>query len=610
MVKWQDVKKYLIGSSVGIVVLFSALFLLTGFEYEHSGDIVCGETCESYINVTTTYWRICFDSYNGTKYEDETLFKKQTRSRTLHINLDKVDNIIHTEPEVEVDWLVPTYGNKWRPIKNGDCWERRKVNKIKLVGHKEASQTIKWGFDLGDKVNIDPQWIGEGKKKETYTSGSDRICYGSTCTLTLWSGIRNVYEDNIWKRVENARSLKDKGFNIVYLEKDLSFNIIVNDFNVSYMDMDLEFLGDPNDYPTFCQVTDELNAKCDFKLDEKWEEVNETTGEIIKKSQLKFQYKWEMKQGEIIKGDKVKYEYKGNPFNKFTFGGASTTIQLQDANTKNLDDTFVANTQPTADFGPCTFLRLASAPDSPTDFEELTLKFNISSIPDNVLINNASLNLYLSAEGVGAGESISGDVHHIYSFPNFNISNSDWTEGDACSGIGGSCTGNEMCWNERPSDSSEYNLTYESSIAFGESPAITWYGWNITEMINKSYSESNTNISIWVKSRILSGSPDLFGRLTFNSKEHATTSLRPYINITYTEMAPTQCSPTLNEDWEISDNQVCDAVDVTTGTGGIVLISGGNLTLINNANVTTSGINKTDSGGYIVVYPGSQLRKI
>ncbi len=159
--KWQDVKKLLIGGSVvGIVTLFSALFLLTGVSYTHSGDIECGEVCESYINITTTYWRICFDSYDDTKYENETLFKKQTRSRTLHVNLDKVDNIIHTEPEVEVDWLVPTYGNKWRPIKNGDCWDRGKVNKIKLVGHKEATQTVKWSFNVGDEVNIDPNWYG------------------------------------------------------------------------------------------------------------------------------------------------------------------------------------------------------------------------------------------------------------------------------------------------------------------------------------------------------------------------------------------------------------------------------------------------------------------
>lgn len=41
-----------------------------------------------------------------------------------------------------------------------------------------------------------------------------------TYTKILYSGIRNVFEDGIWKRAEDARSLKGKGFEVVYLEKD------------------------------------------------------------------------------------------------------------------------------------------------------------------------------------------------------------------------------------------------------------------------------------------------------------------------------------------------------------------------------------------------------
>ena len=59
--KWQTIALWLtglilIGGTVTYVDLFSGLFELTGVNYTHSGDIVCGETCESYINVTTTYW--------------------------------------------------------------------------------------------------------------------------------------------------------------------------------------------------------------------------------------------------------------------------------------------------------------------------------------------------------------------------------------------------------------------------------------------------------------------------------------------------------------------------------------------------------------------------
>jgi len=169
--KWQTVAAILLalavgsaGGLLGIDSLFASLFQLSGVSEVHSGDQICGSECESFINVTTWYWRICFAGYDETKYEDEVLFKKRTRSRTLHVNLDKVDNIISTSPQVEVDWLVPARGKgNWRPIKDGDCWERSRVNKIKLVGHKEPFETVKWNFNVnedGDLVEIDPLWMG------------------------------------------------------------------------------------------------------------------------------------------------------------------------------------------------------------------------------------------------------------------------------------------------------------------------------------------------------------------------------------------------------------------------------------------------------------------
>ena len=141
--------------------LFGSLFQLEGMNYTFTGDQTCGETCDSYINVTTTYWRVCFDDYTDTKYENETLFKKVSRSRTLHVNLANVDNVVSTSPRVEVDWMVPARGaGNWRPLENGDCWDRGKVNKIKLVGHKDPTQYVKWSFIIGDEVDIDPVWAG------------------------------------------------------------------------------------------------------------------------------------------------------------------------------------------------------------------------------------------------------------------------------------------------------------------------------------------------------------------------------------------------------------------------------------------------------------------
>ena len=163
--RWQQaaVILSLIMVSMGTVTytdIFGVLFQLTGMTTTDSGDsMVVNGVGTAYINVTTSYWRICFAGYDDTKYENETLFKKVSRGRTLHVNLDHVDNVISTEPRIEVDWLVPARGKgNWRDIKDGDCWDRGKTNKIKLVGHN-ITKTVKWSFVTGDLVDIDPYWV-------------------------------------------------------------------------------------------------------------------------------------------------------------------------------------------------------------------------------------------------------------------------------------------------------------------------------------------------------------------------------------------------------------------------------------------------------------------
>ena len=69
-----------------------------------------------------------------------------------------------------------------------------------------------------------------------------------------------------------------------------------------------------------------------------------------------------------------------------------------------------------------------------------------------------------------------------------------------------------------------------------------------------------------------------------------------------------QCNPTLDNDWEISDQQICDGKEVTTGTGKINIISGGTLYLINGANVSTTSLNILSSGDKLFVNYLSRVR--
>jgi len=194
---WQEVSAILLAVLVGTGVitytdLFSGLFELKGMSYVYTEDSYCYRDCEAYINVTTTYWRVCFAHYEDTKYENETLFKKVSRSRTLHINLNNIDNVITTEPRVEVDWLVPARGKgNWRPLKDGDCWDRLKTNKIKLIGHKEPGQTIKWSFKTGEYIDIDPLWIDVSELNTTIKNVT------ITDKITQLDSCRDIYYDEI-----------------------------------------------------------------------------------------------------------------------------------------------------------------------------------------------------------------------------------------------------------------------------------------------------------------------------------------------------------------------------------------------------------------------------
>lgn len=101
-----------------------------------------------------------------------------------------------------------------------------------------------------------------------------------------------------------------------------------------------------------------------------------------------------------------------------------------------------------------------------------------------------------------------------------------------------------------------------------------------------------------------------YTNVTVTLKDSYTVQNYQNVTIILGEVTPsnvTQCNPTLNANWIITDAQVCDNVNIALGTGGIVIQSG-NLTLINKANVTAKGINISASGDRVFINKGSELR--
>jgi len=232
--RWQDVRDlglnlfkkrsrsrtlWIGGSTLSFFSVLLLIGFLTNISVSYTGDIYCAEECISYINITSTYWRVCF----AEDFE-----------------------IVQTDPKVKVEVLVPARGKgNWRPFRPGyDCIDRKTKSRplparFKIIGHKSATETIKWSVD---KFDIDPLWIGKGKK--IVTPSSEKTCVGNArqkeCQLTLYTNIRNVYEESEWKKIEKAKSLKGSGYFIQYLKKDENFTIKVLDFNYSSISVELD----------------------------------------------------------------------------------------------------------------------------------------------------------------------------------------------------------------------------------------------------------------------------------------------------------------------------------------------------------------------------------
>jgi hypothetical protein len=72
-------------------------------------------------------------------------------------------------------------------------------------------------------------------------------------------------------------------------------------------------------------------------------------------------------------------------------------------------------------------------------------------------------------------------------------------------------------------------------------------------------------------------------------------------------LAPTQCNPTLDVNWEIDDTQVCEKTEATTGIGNISIKSGGKLYLFDYSNITTRFLFTETTGDQVFISTGSEL---
>lgn len=323
-----------------------------------------------------------------------------------------------------------------------------------------------------------------------YTPTTETVCTGEhnqICTKTLYSGTRFIREDNQWKPIEKARSLKNI-WKVAYLETEKDRDLKVIDFNYTSITVEAstsalsDLNNDINLYKRRCNETDTINSVSDVKQCEQKENIKYNPKQTGKGTMFTMDYQY---------GDYIQ------------LGDNSIVITLQDADTEVLEDSYVWNFLPNTNFGSLVTCQVA-----PNDQERIYIKFNISSLPTGATILDSNLRLYKNGGSTG---NIS--VHEVFSHYDWNEDTITWNNqpcGSTVNSLNGSC-----------------NSTYEDRI---EIRNLGYYYLNITKITKNFYNKSVDNLSVLIKENTTSGT------VMFYSKDYTTAT---YLKITYIAPLPT-----------------------------------------------------------------------
>ena len=314
--------------------------------------------------------------------------------------------------------------------------------------------------------------------QSTFTTDTEQHCKGESCTLTLYSGTRFVFEDSKWKRVEDANSLMGV-YEVRYLQDDGSHDFKIVDFDYYSITFDA-YVKDAKD----------LGKLTPIKVD-----GVEVTSHMF--TGLNNERRW------TVTGSKPIVEMN------FTLGSASTTIVLVSPYLNMLADNNLAEQFPDTVLGTGT---QGSVQGRSSDRRRDIFKFNISQVPSGQVIDDASLGL--TAVSVGGNPFI--NVHDVFE-PNWHNETVTWN--------------NQPCGTAVPfsgANSSACNLVAASSTQITANQRINL---TVTSPIARAYDAGLVNASIILVPLLESeGSNYRMNHWTIN---FGTVSSRPNLTITY-----------------------------------------------------------------------------
>ncbi len=430
------------------------------------------------------------DRLNSTMIHD---YKNYDHERLIY-KYDKIGNILYSlNDQYEMNYFynssrvhAPYFINK-----SVRSLPQIELSIIDPIASKTINQSQTFNFTTqvcckdndcwGINVSLDP----EG---HSYAPTSETLCQDGFCTMTIYPETRFVYEEDIWKKIEEAKSLKDVW--AIKINEDPNFPVKVIDYNYSSVILSLSV------------SQNKLNKNIPLKVYNKHnnsELPKDKDGNPINKNKI-------LKINELNSYEQVTIDMSDTSESllsqEIKWGENSTEITFIDNNSINMDDTYIYEGDSTSVHGSENTLNIKDGSGSK---KEILIRYNISQIPKEAVIDNANLNLYLSHNNLISNEYLNISLFNLNQSFSWNEETANWLNSHLQTG-------------------NYYPSIYDTK-QINNSDINKYISWNIAPIVkNKNKNESfylnltasNNNHEIW-----------------FYSKEIGGQSSNPYLNITY-----------------------------------------------------------------------------
>ena len=369
--------------------------------------------------------------------------------------------------------------------------------------------------------------IDERGREITRTKTTVEVCDGNSCSISLYGGIRYIYEDDEWKDVEDARSLFNQGFKVHYIKDDGVHKLEVVDFNHSSIRFNFNYNSSHPNFTDYEYEIDDNKMKTKFKIKNFF--CNGTEECVEQETEYEI---------EIEENNNETPLFNIKPFGKtFVFGGNSTVLKLNATNSENLEDSQFD--EDTVRDG--TFERIVI--DVMDGTGELGfIKWNINAIPGGRTIENATMCFYVRHSNYASNNDM--DIWYV--------ANQSWLEED----IDDLCGGGNVC-------ADVYGMfTSKVRVFTGQDFLEHWECiGDLHSAVQTEYDAGRINVSYAFNNTESGSAANYYSYCTKEPAECEVFEI-PYFNITYSdaEVCESTCTPPESGDWCVNETCTLDGV--------------------------------------------------